>query len=314
MPLDPDMEAVLNEARAHGWPPNSFNGLSVSDVRDLARTPPDAAMRSGLQRDILNVPGPFGPIPLRLYRPHASATSLPVFVYFHGGGFVLRDMDGSDAHFVLPILKRVPCAVISVDYRVAPEHKFPAAVEDAYAALTWIHERARALGIDPSRMAVGGDSAGGNLATVMTHLARDRGGPPIIQQVLMCPNTNRAHTKETQSYQLYSEQFWLRAEMIQWFVQTLFKDPSEVFSPLASPALNPVLENLPPALIQVAEYDPLRDEAEAYAALLKRAGVPVVLTRYNGVVHDFMGHSNSVTKAREAMDEVSNTLRTAFEQ
>ncbi len=256
----------------------------------------------------LAVPGPAGAIPARLYRSSEEQTA-PVLVYFHGGGWVIGDLDIYDG-LCRALANAAGCAVFSVGYRLAPENKFPAAVEDCYAALVWIRAEAARLGLDSNRIAVGGDSAGGNLAAVMSQAARDRGGPAIVFQLLVYPVTDAsldfASAKDPEKDAL------LTSSDMRWFWNHYLRDSGDGASPLASPLRSARLEGLPTALVLTAEFDPLLDEGEAYAVRLREAGVPVTLTRYDGMPHGFLGMAGVLDQARTALAQVGAALRSVF--
>jgi acetyl esterase len=201
------------------------------------------------------------------------------------------------------------CIVVSVDYRLAPEHPYPAAAEDAYAATRWVVDNARSFGGDPSRVAVGGDSAGGNLTAVVSLMARDRGGPPLVQQLLIYPVTDAPTDKG--SYRSNAEGYFLTADMMQWFWRHYTGEAGSA-EPYACPLRAKSLAGLPPALVVTAEFDPLRDEGEVYAARLREAGVPVHLSRYDGMIHGFFAMSAFLDRARAAVAEAAEALRGAF--
>jgi acetyl esterase len=200
--------------------------------------------------------------------------------------------------------------VVSVDYRLAPEHKFPAAPEDCFAATCWVAEHAAEINGDPARLAVGGDSAGGNLAAIVAQLARDKGGPRLVFQLLIYPATD--FTAQNSSKQENAEGYFLTLDDMRWFENHYLNSEADRVNPLASPSLAPDLSNLPPALILTAEYDPLRDEGEEYGRRLQAAGVPVTIRRYDGLIHGFFGQALIIDKARSAVEETSRTLREAF--
>jgi acetyl esterase len=204
----------------------------------------------------------------------------------------------------------VGCLVVSADYRLAPEHRFPAAVEDAWAATRWAVEHARGLDADPERVAVGGDSSGGNLAAVVALMARDRGGPPLRHQLLIYPITN--HGWDTVSYRENADGPLLTRSMMRTFWSWYLGDDSEAAEPYASPLRAESLAGLPPAFVLTAEYDPLRDEGEAYAARLAEAGVPVVQRRYPGMIHGFFAMGDELEAARQAFGDATRELRDAL--
>lgn len=252
------------------------------------------------------VPGPAGPIPVRLY---ASATSeaQPCLVYFHGGGYVLCDLDTHDTACRW-IARESGAIVIAVDYRLAPEHRFPSALEDCLAATAWVCANAGRLGAHPDRIAVGGDSAGGNLATVVSLRSRDDGGPKLALQVLVYPVTNCA-SMETDSYREFSEHHHLTRGLMEYFMEHYFANPEDRRRPDASPLFAKDLRGLPPALVITAECDPLRDEGEAYAARLAAAGVTVTCTRYPGMYHPFFSLPGILEDSRKAVRQVAAALR-----
>jgi acetyl esterase len=254
------------------------------------------------------IPGPGGEIPVRIYRP-SDDDRLPALVYFHGGGWVLGNLDSHDATCRL-LTNGAQCVVISVDYRLAPEHKFPAAADDAYAATTWVAENAAPLGIDPRRIAVGGDSAGGNLAAAVTLMAKEQGEPSIAYQVLIYPVTN--HSFDTTSYETNAEGYMLTRRSMIWFWNHYLAEPADGQNAYASPLQADDLGGLPPALVITAEFDPLRDEGAAYAERLKQAGVPVKYTDYPGMIHGFFGMSLMLDTAKQAVSDVCGEVRSAF--
>ncbi|MEV8443369.1 alpha/beta hydrolase [Actinosynnema sp. NPDC051121] len=251
-----------------------------------------------------HLPGPGGDLPIRIYRPVDAAGSLPTLVYFFGGGWALGSIETSD-EICRALANAVPCQVITVGYRLAPEHKFPAAVDDCRTAVAWIAAHAAELGVDPDRLAVAGDSAGGNLAAVVT---LDRGGPALAAQVLVYPNTD--HRGDTESMRENDDPAAFNRRSVAWYWGHYLASPDDGRDPRASPLLAEDLTGLPPALVITAEHDPLRDEGERYAERLRAAGVPVIATRYAGVAHGFFAMSGVVDAAREARAEVAAFLRT----
>ncbi|HKW78586.1 MAG TPA: alpha/beta hydrolase [Candidatus Limnocylindria bacterium] len=253
---------------------------------------------------------PAGEIPLRVYAPEiAAGRSVPGLVYFHGGGWVLSDLDGPDA-LCRTLASRVECVVVSVAYPLAPEHKFPAALEASHAATSWVAQNAAKLGVDADRIAVGGESAGGNLAATVALLARDRGGPRLAFQLLLVPVIDYAF--DTRSYLENADGYGLtRAEMM-WFWHHYLRAPVDGANPYASPLRAHDLGGVPPALVVTAEFDPLRDEGDAYAERLRRASVPVEHRRYAGVVHGFLAMTAEVDIARQAVDDIARSARNAL--
>jgi acetyl esterase len=309
MPLDPQAQAVLDLFREAGIPPSHTLPVAEARAGMIARAAAAPGQPEAVARiENRTIPGPDGEIPIRIYTPEGQGP-WPVLVYFHGGGWVLGNLDTHD-RVGRSLANRADCVVVSVDYRLAPEHRFPAAPEDAYAATRWAADNAAAFGGDGRRLAVAGDSAGGNLAAVVALMARDRGGPELSLQVLVYPVTD--HDFDTPSYLEHAEGLMLwRAGMI-WFWDHYAPEAADRGHPHASPLRAESLAGLPPALVITAEYDPLRDEGEAYAARLREAGVPVVLRRYPGMIHGFFGMAHAVDLAREAIDEAGRALREAW--
>ncbi len=244
---------------------------------------------------------------IRIYQP-AGEGPFPALVYFHGGGWVIANLDTYDPS-CRALTNAANCTVISVAYRQAPEFRFPAAPEDAYAAYRWVLNNAASIRVDPNRVAVGGESAGGNLATVTALLARDRGAKLPVHQMLIYPITNYAFN--TPSYQAFTDIMPLNTPLMQWFFNYYLRRPSDGASPYVSP-LRANVQGLPSATVITAEFDPLRDEGEAYAERLRAAGVPVTVTRYTGVTHEFFSMAAIIDKAKQAVAEAAAGLRTAF--
>jgi acetyl esterase len=308
MSLDPQVQTFLDQVAALNLPP--FNEMSVEEARRaaVALSEVQGAPEPVASVDNLAIPGPAGEIPVRVYTPEQSGP-LPVLVYFHGGGWVIGDLETHDA-LCRTLANAAGCVVASVDYRLAPEHKFPAAAEDAYAATRWVAENAGQIGVDPQHIAVGGDSAGGNLAAVVALMARDRGGPPLVFQLLIYPATDSAC--DTASCRENAEGYLLTLEALRWFWNHYLSGEADRENPYAAPLRAPNVRGLPPALVLTAEFDPLRDEGEVYAARLRDAGVPVQLKRYDGMIHGFFGMGAMVDQARTAMEEVAASLQAAF--
>ena len=286
--LHPDAQLVCGLIVAANRPPLEtmtpvearFAYLATRPV--LQPDPPPVAEVAALE-----APGPAGPIPLRLYRGRgADEGSLqPGLVFFHGGGWVIGDLDSHD-QVCRALANATRSIVVAVDYRLAPEHKFPAAVEDAIAATRWISVNAARLGIDAGRMAVGGDSAGGNLSAVVALDSRDRGGPPLAFQVLIYPCTDMALVLP--SHFRHADQLPLRRTTMQWFVDNYLRGATDQADWRASPLRARDFAKLPPALIVTASFDPLCDDGEAYAKALSEAQVPVTLERFAGQIHGFL--------------------------
>lgn len=304
--MDPMLQMMTDNARATG----GGAGLRAGTV-EQARAGYDAMGAAGGESPELGcvedrtIPGPAGDIPIRVYTPVGEGP-FPVVVFYHGGGFTIGSLTSHD-----PVARRI-CAetgalVVAVDYRLAPEHPFPAAVEDAFAALQWVGAHAASIGGDPSRLAVCGDSAGGNLSAVAAIMARDAGGPALRFQALIYPTTDAR--ADYPSVQENGDSIFLSADSMQWFYEHYQSDKLDW---RASPILAPDLSNLPPALIITAEYDTLRDEGEAYGEALRAAGNDVTVRRYDGMTHVFFQLWGVLDKAKEAMTETTTALRKAL--
>lgn len=252
------------------------------------------------------IPGSQIPIPIRIYRP-CEADNLPVILYFHGGGFVIGSLDGYD-NICRRIARDNEAIVVSVDYRLAPEWKYPAATIDCYDATVWVAANCKELGADASRLVVMGDSAGGNLATVTAMKARDLNGPEICYQVLVYPCTDARLINKSISRN--GEGYLLTEQMLHWFVQHYVSEDEQKLEAYMSPVLAPDLSKLPPALIQVAEFDPLIDEGIAYAQRLQEAGNHVRLSRYKGLVHAFFTMPKYSKHFLAAHKEIQKVLST----
>jgi acetyl esterase len=307
MALDPQAKALLDQFGAIG---QSISSMSVADARRSMEVlssirgelPPIGAVADR------RIPGPAGEIPVRVYTPTGSAP-FPLLVFFHGGGWVLGSIETHDG-ICRELANGAGCVVMSVDYRLAPEHKFPAAADDCYAATQWAAAHAADLGADAKRVAIGGDSAGGNLTAVVAQMARDKGGPPLVFQLLIYPVTVAAF--DTPSYRDNAEGYLLTAGDMHWFWDHYLKNAADGENPYASPLRAKSLKGLPPALVITAEFDPLRDEGEQYAHRLEEAGVPTRLSRYDGMIHGFFGMTQMIDKAKAAVKEASSNLRLAF--
>ena len=308
MPLDPQAQKIVDAMAALGL--KAVEDSTPEEARESMRTRTAAL---GPFDDVAAVadhrlPVEGGEITVRVYSPGGKGPH-PALVFYHGGGWVIGDLYTHDG-VCRSLTNAAGCVVASVDYRLAPESKYPVAARDSYAALRWLVADAARLGVDPRRVAVGGDSAGGNLATVVALMARERGGPALVHQVLLYPVTN--HDLDTPSYHENATGYVLTREAMRWFWRHYLERAEQGMEPHASPLLAPSLAGLPPALVITAECDPLRDEGEAYAARLRDAGVPVTLTRYGGMFHGFFRMTRLLDKARAALDEVAGTLRKAF--
>ena len=306
MPLHPKAKELLEQFAASGIPP--LGTLPVAETRALYDSGNVAL--TGLPEplaevDDRSIPGPAGEIPIRIYTPQAPGP-LPLLVYFHGGGWVICSLETHDAVCRL-LAKQTPAIVVSVDYRLAPESKFPAAAEDCYAAACWVAEHAAAIGGDPKRFAVGGDSAGGNLAAVVSLMARDRAKPKIGFQLLIYPVID--HGYDTASYRENADGYLLTKESMAWFWNHYLAGADDGANPYASPLRAKSLADLPPAMVVTAEFDPLRDEGEAYAERLRKAGVPVKLKRYAGLIHGFFSMTGVFEQAHETVAAAAAEIR-----
>jgi len=308
MPLDPQAQALLTQIPV------------MTDEVVLALTPPllrqaMAAMpgSTGPVEDVArvenrSVPGPAGEIPVRIYAP-SDARRLPAIVYFHGGGFVIGGLETHDGT-CRSLANASGCLVVSVDYRLAPEHRFPAGPEDCYAATRWVVEKGAEIGADTERVSIGGDSAGGNLTAVVALMARDRRGPSLRHQLLVYPVTNFDFS--TASYEQNKQGYLLSQAMMRWFWNHYLERPEDGANPYASPLRAPSLAGLPPAHVITAEYDPLRDEGEALAARLAQAGVPTTQKRYAGMIHGFFSMTAALDAAKRAMAEAGAAVKAAI--
>ncbi len=313
--LDPQTRAWLDELNAAGG--KQIYELSPEDARKVLSDVQSGEDVEKLSADIEDRTIPGGPdnrgISIRIVRPKGSTGGLPVIMHFHGGGWVLGGKDTHD-RLVRELANGAEAAVVFVDYTPAPDAQFPVQIEQAYAATKWIAENGASLNLDPSRLAVFGDSVGGNMATVVAMLAKERGGPELAFQVLCYPVTDA--TFETGSYREFADGYFLSREGMKWFWDNYLPNKEQRSDRHASPlrASEEELKDLPPALIVVGEHDVLRDEVEAYAHKLSSAGVTVAATRFLGTMHDFV-MLNPITNTpapRGAIRFVTETLRRVF--
>lgn len=309
MPLHPQAQQLLQQLAQLELPPlTTHEQVQARELAAKLRGKSIIPLRLARVEN-RTISSPNGDIPIRIYTPHGNKP-LPVLVFFHGGGWVLGDLDAVDSN-CRSLAKDAGCVVVSVDYRLAPEHKFPAAVEDAYAATVWVANNAAAIAIDVTRIAVAGDSAGGNLAAAVTLMARDRGEPKLMYQVLIYPVTQYAF--DTDSYREYAEGCGLTKEEMIWFWHHYLASTADGQNPYASPLLAENMSNLPPALIITAECDVLRDEAQAYATRLQSAGVSVHLKQYDGMIHGFVGMALVLDGGKNAIADIASQLRLVFQ-
>ena len=312
MPLDPQAQALLELTAEFRLVPNHQKTAQQARADTLERT---AAMRElgGDPEPLASVedrviPGPGGDLPVRIYTPEGASGGC--ILYFHGGGWVICNLDTHDGP-CRALANLSGSTLISVDYRLAPEAKYPAAADDSYAATCWASEHAAELGIDASRIAVAGDSAGGNLAAVVAQMARDRGGPALAFQVLVYPVTDRDFS--TGSYAEHGDSGdLLSAADMTWYWDQYLESAAQATEPYAAPLQASDLSGLPAALVITAEYDVLCDEGEAYARALEAAGVPTTLSRYDGVFHGFFNMAPMLDKATAAQAQAGAALRGAL--
>lgn len=308
MALDPQVKALLDQMAAAGQPP--FHSQTPEQARGAI-----AAMLNAfgpgepvLKVEDRKVPGPAGEIPIRIYQPAEKSNG--ILVYYHGGGWVIGNLESHD-WMCRALANASQCTLVSVDYRLAPEHPFPAGPEDCYAAAVWVSNNAAALGSDANHLAVGGDSAGGNLAAVVSIMGRDRGGPRIRHQMLIYPATDAAMNTPSQKEFIRDGYVLSKADM-EWFWGHYLREKKDADNPYASPARSRDLRGLPPAHVITAEFDPLRDEGENYAELLKRAGIKVAMRRYHGVVHGFVSLAAAIDQGRAAIRELAEQLNASL--
>jgi len=305
--LYPEVRALLEANEAEGGP--AMETLTPAEARLAVITALETT--AGQPEEVgrvedRKIPRSAHSIPIRIYTPAANGP-FPALVYFHGGGWVVCDLDTHDV-VCRAIARRAGAVVVAVDYRLSPEHKFPAAVDDCYAAVQWVAANSAQLEVDPRRIAVGGDSAGGNLSAVMCLKARDEGGPALALQVLVYPVTNLA-SFDTQSYAEFAEGYYLTRAEMEWFRGHYLARMEDAQSPYASPLLAGNLSGLPPALVITGECDTLRDEGEAYARRLAEAGVEVACTRYAGMIHPFFSLGGALSQGRRAIEQVAAAVR-----
>lgn len=308
--LDPQVKQFLENLEKANLP--TLESMTPVQARDFAiKSCEQLGLPLEKVASIENIiiPGPAGEIPIRIYTPECEK-HFPVLVYFHGGGWVIDNLDTHD-NVCRSLCKGAACVVVSVDYRLAPENKFPAAVEDCYSATKWVADNAIVFNGDPSRIAVGGDSAGGNLAAVVSLMSRDKGSPFLIYQLLIYPVTNLS-TFHTESYRSYAAGYFLTKADMAWFRGLYLNKKRDAFNPQVSPLLAKDLSRSVPALVITCELDVLRDEGESYARRLGEASVKVKLVRYNGMIHAFFNFVGMFDQSRIAMNATCSSLREAF--
>lgn len=303
MPLDPQVEEMRAKREADNVPQLYTQTLAEARAADLASIQAGGGQVEPVH-SVRDVVMEESGLTLRIYRP-AGEGPLPTLVYFFGGGWTLGSIETADG-VCRRLTNLVPCQVITVGYRLAPENPFPAAVHDCHLATQWIAAHAVELGVDVARLAVGGDSAGGNLAAATTLLARDS-GPSLAAQLLIYPNT--LYGSDTASMRAGDDPYLFNRTSVNWYWKHYLTNESDGTNPLASPLLAPSHVGLPPALVITAEFDPLRDEGEYYAEKLYAAGVPTELTRYDGMTHGFYTMSGVLDTARQALTDSATWLR-----
>lgn len=310
MPIDPIVKGLLDQMAQNPapklWelPPKEGRGVYLAMNQLLE--PQDVPI--GRSED-MTAPGPAEPIPVRVYTPMGAGNVVPALVYFHGGGFVIGNRDTHDA-LCRQLANESGFRVVSVDYRLAPEHPFPAAVEDAFAAVQWVEAKAAELGIDPNSIAVGGDSAGGNLAAVVCQLAKAKGSPAISFQLLIYPTTQAR--ADTPSMKSFSQGYLLEKQSMDWFFDCYIPKGTDLSDPRLSPLLAADLSGLPRAYVVTAGFDPLKDEGRAYADKLNRAGVAAVHADYPDMIHGFFNMSGVLPQVKLAIAAAAKAMKEAL--
>jgi acetyl esterase len=303
------MQAMRDQRERDNIPPLYTMSLADARAADLASIRDSGGEPEPVYEVAnLTIAGPGGKLPLRLYRP-ASERPLPALLYFFGGGWVLGTIDTADG-VSRSLANSSGALVIVVGYRLAPEHPFPAAIDDCYATVRWVAEHAVEIGADPARLAVGGDSAGGNLAAAVALRAR-ADGLALVGQLLIYPNTDQLADDE--SMRAAEDPFLFNRHSVAWYRQHYLANPGDAANPLASPLRAEKLAGLPPALVITAEYDPLRDQGEAYARRLADDGVQVELSRYPGMAHGFFTMAGTVDASRAAIAQAASRVREWFD-
>lgn len=309
MPLDPQLQAMRDQRERDGAAPLYSMTLQAARAADLASIKAGGGDPEPVHEVTDHaIDGPDGQLQVRVYRPSADRP-LPVLVYFYGGGWVLGTIDTADG-ISRTLANSAGCIVVVPGYRLAPEHPFPASIEDCWAAVHWVAANASTLGADPARIAVGGDSAGGNLAAATTLIAQEAGDLKLVGQLLVYPNTDQL--ADDASMRENSDPYLFNHHSVAWYRKHYLIDPDDAENPLASPLRAETLKGLPPALVITAEYDPLRDQGERYAERLADDAVPVTLARYDGMVHGFFAMAGIVDESRVALAQAAAQLRAWF--
>lgn len=306
MPLDPQAQQVLDQLATLGLPP--AHTVSPQEARDNMKKRPRVDGPEVAKVEDRTVSWRDAEVPVRIYTP-AGTGPFPILIWCHGGGMVVGDLETADAT-ARHLTVETDCVTVSVDYRLAPETKFPGACDDCYAAAVWASENAASIQGDASRMAVGGDSAGGNLAAVVAQMARDRAHPDFAIQLLVYPMT--AVDFDTSSYTDNADGYLLTRDSMKWYWEQYLGSDEDAEHAYAVPSTARSFRDLPAALVITAEYDPLRDEGEAYAKKLEAAGVPTTCTRYDGMIHGFFGMPAAMDKGAQAISEAAAAMKKAF--
>lgn len=312
MALDPESQRLIDLMAAANRP--AWNTLSPQAARDLylsLRPGAQGPRPEGVTVVDRTIPGPAGELPVRLYRPAAATADavLPALVYAHGGGWVFGNLDSHDV-LCAQLALEAGIAVFHVDYRLAPEARFPGAFDDVVAALKWVAAHGASLGIDPTRLAIGGDSAGGNLAAAVSIWARDQGGPKLLMQLLAYPVTDAVARAE--SYRHFEDGYGLNAATMEWFFDHYTPERASRGDWRVSPLRAASLAGLPPALVVTAGYDPLRDEGRAYAWRLQQEGTQADLVEFGGMLHGFLSSPMLLHGARRGTTLCAAALREAL--
>jgi acetyl esterase len=307
MPLHPQVKVVLDLMEKAGPPMHQLSPQQAREQFLAMRATKGEPEPVGKVED-RTIKGPGGDIAVRIYTPHGRGP-FPLLVYFHGGGWVVGGIETVDAS-CRSLTNLASCITVSVEYRLAPEHKFPAAPEDCYAATRWTALNAASFNGDPTQIAVGGESAGANLAAAVALMAQERGAPSLIHQLLLYPVINYAF--DMPSHKENAEGYFLTTDMMRWFWNLYLQNAADGENPLASPLRAKRLQGVAPATIYTAEFDPLRDEGAAYAAKLREAGITVEYKCYEGLIHGFMGMAKAVDPAKKALEDAGAALRKAF--